>query len=108
MMRKGIFLVTLAFSFDLMIQAEGVCFPWQGAGTINLCKNPGKTNCLGVSSGNTCINLIGGPFVSGYSSGGYSCTIYAGRGCADTAISVDREGWSRFPITPLSIRCPCN
>jgi hypothetical protein len=46
--------------------------------------------------------------VSGYSSGGYSCTIYAGRGCADTAISVDREGWSRFPITPLSIRCPCN
>jgi hypothetical protein len=29
MMRKDIFLVALALSFDLMIQAEGACLPWQ-------------------------------------------------------------------------------
>lgn len=85
------------------------CLPWQGCGVINVCKSPGKTtNCIGVSSGSTCMNLIGGPFVSGFTSGDYRCTVYSAKGCGGSSHTVDKAGWSRFvQFTPKSIKCPC-
>ncbi|KAI5849252.1 hypothetical protein BZA05DRAFT_325507, partial [Tricharina praecox] len=72
---------------------------------LQLCKQQGKRNCLGVSSDDTCINLIGGPFVSGWAGGHYQCTIYAGSGCTGTRAMVDREGWSKFDFNAWSMRC---
>ena len=84
------------------------CPPWQGGGTINVCKKTGKTDCLGVGSTNTCINLTGGPFLSGFTTEGhYLCTIYEGLACSGRFVSVDRNGYSNFPFTPKSFRCPC-
>jgi hypothetical protein len=50
-------------------------------GTLNVCKQKGRINCLSVVSQNTCINLIGGPFVSGFTGGNYQCTVFRNRGC---------------------------
>lgn len=99
------FIVGISYLISI---TSAFCPPWQGGGTINVCKQRGKSNCLGVGSTNTCINLIGGPFVSGFTTGGgYSCTIYSGLACSGTSVSVNRSGWSSFPITPKSFRCPC-
>lgn len=101
------FHILIVVFISAFIGAEALCPPWQGGGTLNVCKNQGKTNCIGVSSSNTCINLTGGPFISGFSSGGYQCTIYSGLACSGTGITVNRSGWAKFPITPKSLRCPC-
>ncbi|KAA8892592.1 hypothetical protein FN846DRAFT_896715 [Sphaerosporella brunnea] len=87
--------------------ANAWCAPWNDGGVLQVCKNKGKTNCLGASSDDTCVNLIGGPFVSGFAGGPYSCTIYSENGCQGTAVSVDNAGWSSFPFTAYSFRCPC-
>lgn len=87
--------------------ANAVCAPWNDGGTLQVCKSTGKRNCIGASSDDTCINLIGGPFVSGYAGGGYTCRIYSRSGCAGSDVSVDRDGWSRFPFTARSFKCPC-
>ncbi|KAG5668944.1 hypothetical protein PVAND_016850 [Polypedilum vanderplanki] len=81
-------------------------WPYSG-GVLNVCKRQGKADCIGVTSTSTCINLVGGPFVSGFVSGNYKCTIYSSTGCSGTSTSVDRSGWSRFPFTPKSLKCPC-
>ncbi|KAJ1912106.1 hypothetical protein H4219_005728, partial [Mycoemilia scoparia] len=59
----------------------GWCPPWESSGTINVCKKGGKQGCLGVSSGDTCVNLIGGPFVSGFAGQDEACTIYKDVDC---------------------------
>jgi hypothetical protein len=100
------FIVSIFAIFCIIVAVQSACPPWKSGGTINVCKNRGKSNCIGVSSTNTCINLVGGPFVSGFSSSA-ACTIYSGLGCSGTSISVDRSGWANFPITPKSVRCPC-
>lgn len=87
------------------------CSPYDGTtgvGYINVCKQYGKQDCLTVSSTRrTCINLIGGPFVSGYSgSTAYECKIYSSTGCSGTVNYVDRAGWSWFPFTAKSYSCP--
>lgn len=89
------------------IESEAACAPWNSAGTINVCKTSGKKNCIGVSSGDTCKNLVGGPFVSGFTSGNYRCVVYSTTGCGGTYHSVDKDGWKNFCITPKSIKCPC-
>lgn len=89
------------------IGSEALCVPWKSGGVINVCKVVGKKTCIGVTSGNTCKNLVGGPFVSGYATGNYQCVVYSGTGCSGTYHSVDKEGWSKFCITPKSIKCPC-
>lgn len=106
MSRSLLFLIVAIFC--IFTTTSGLClWPW-GGGTINVCKNAGKTNCLGVGSTNTCINLVGGPFISGFVTGtGYSCKIYSSTGCSGTSTSVDHAGWSRFPFTAKSFRCPC-
>jgi hypothetical protein len=84
------------------------CAPWNDGGTLQLCHQPGKNDCVGASSDNTCINIVGGPHVSGYASGDYVCTIYSGLGCGgDSQSTVDKAGWRRFNIEPKSFRCPC-
>lgn len=92
---------------SVIIITSAWCPPWQGGGTINVCKLTKKRNCIGVGSTNTCINLVGGPFVSGFTTGNYRCTIYSRSGCAGTSVTVDSSGWSNFPIRPNSIKCPC-
>ncbi|KAG5681284.1 hypothetical protein PVAND_010735 [Polypedilum vanderplanki] len=84
-----------------------LCIWPKTGGVLNVCKREGKADCIGVTSSSTCINLVGGPFVSGFTTGNYQCTIYSSTGCSGTTISVDRSGWSRFPITPKSLKCPC-
>ena len=103
---KPFLFITLILTI-VVIGSESFCPLLQGGGTINVCKNSGKTKCIGVGSSNTCINLVGGPFVSGFSSGGYRCTIYSRAGCSGTTNTVDRGGWSRFPFIPQSVKCPC-
>lgn len=94
-------------SLLLLIVAIFCIFATTSGGYISVCKNTGKTNCLEVSSVNTCINLIGGPFISGFATGvGYSCTIYKSTGCSGTSTSVDHAGWKTFPFTAKSYRCP--
>lgn len=98
-------LVILFCAFFAIVNAA--CLPWHSGGVINVCKKTSKKECIGVTSGNTCKNLIGGPFPSGFSSGSYSCYIYSKAGCKGTSVTVDHDGWKSFPITPKSIKCPC-
>lgn len=83
------------------------CMPWNSGGVINVCKETFKKTCIGVSSGKTCKNLIGGPFLSGFTSGPYSCTIYNQTSCTGKKKSVDSDGYTEFPFKPKSIECPC-
>ncbi|KAG5681285.1 hypothetical protein PVAND_010736 [Polypedilum vanderplanki] len=99
-----ILLVILVFSINCSIQA--LCFHWKPCATIYVCRNFEKTNCFAVTCGKTCRNLVGGPYVSGFTSGS-SCVVYNGFGCSGTLVSVDRFGWSKFPIIPQSVRCLC-
>jgi hypothetical protein len=105
--RMKFILFTTLMIACFIVGSESWCWPGKGGGGINVCKNQGKSNCLPVSSTDTCINLIGGPFVSGYSQGHYSCTIHSSSGCSGTSVSVDKAGWSKFPFKPQSVRCPC-
>lgn len=99
-------LLTLILCF-IVIESESICWPWQGTGVINVCKNIDQTNCIGVSSGNTCINLIGGAFVSGFASGQYTCSIFKKAGCAGSQFLVHNKMNDPFPWDAESIRCPC-
>lgn len=103
---KVLMIIALALVIAVA-QSDAWCLPGKGGGTLSVCKSSGKVNCIGVGSTDTCVNLVGGPFVSGYSSGSYSCTIFSNTGCSGTSISVDKTGWTRFPITPKSMKCPC-
>ena len=103
-MLPSVIVLTIALAAST---ANAACVPWKDGGTLQVCKSAGKRNCLGASSDSTCINLIGGPFISGFSGGGYTCRIYSGSGCSGRYASVDRDGWSRFPFTARSFRCPC-
>jgi len=87
--------------------SPAVCWPWQSAGVIDVCKVAGKITCFGVSSGNTCVNLIGGPFISGFAGQDEACTIYSEVDCKGSSTPVDRLGWSLFPYTAKSVKCPC-
>jgi hypothetical protein len=75
-------------------------------GTLNVCKQKGRINCLSVVSQNTCINLIGGPFVSGFTGGNYQCTVFKNRGCGGSTNFVNSFGGD-FTFTAASLRCPC-
>lgn len=99
-----IFLMTISC---VILMANGWCSPLKKGGTLNVCKQTGKVNCLGVTSPDACINLVGGPFLSGFTSGNYKCTIYSEAGCGGTSFTCDNAGWSSFKITPKSIKCPC-
>jgi len=81
--------------------------PFKSAGVINVCKVAGKKTCFGVASGNTCVNLIGGPFISGFAGQDEACYIYSEVDCKGSSTHVDRLGWSRFPYTAKSVKCPC-
>lgn len=91
----------------VLVESEAYCSPWQEDGTINVCKFEGKKKCLQTSSSNSCINLFGGPFVSGYSSGSYNCTIYERVGCKGNSQSVDQSGHSKFLFNAAAYKCPC-
>lgn len=80
--------------------------PWNTGGIINICKKEYRVNCVLKSSTNTCLNLSGGPYYSGFSSGP-KCTIYSASGCAGTRITVDSTGYDIFPFQPKSFKCPC-
>ncbi|KAG5681282.1 hypothetical protein PVAND_010733 [Polypedilum vanderplanki] len=85
-----------------------ICFwPWKGNGVLNVCKQIDKIGCVGVSSDNKCENLVEGPYLSGFTSGNYTCTIFDSTNCVGTSVSVDKDGWNRFPIEPKSLKCPC-
>jgi hypothetical protein len=104
MIKKILIIFNIVFFISF---CDAFCFPWKSAGTINVCKAEGKQNCLGLSSGDTCINLTGGPFVSGFSGQSEACTIYSEVDCKGDSNPVDQAGWSRFPYTAKSIKCPC-
>lgn len=90
-----------------ILGSQAWCLPWQGGGTINVCKSVDKELCIGVASSNTCINLIGGPFVSGFSSESTGCHIFREKTCEGDVQHVDKTGFDKFPWQPLSLRCPC-
>ncbi|KAJ1921189.1 hypothetical protein H4219_000788 [Mycoemilia scoparia] len=87
--------------------AYGWCYPWQSSGTINVCKQEGKQDCRGVSSGDTCVNLNGGPFVSGFAGQSEACKIFSDVDCKGTSNPVDQSGWNKFAFAARSIECPC-
>ncbi|KAG5681283.1 hypothetical protein PVAND_010734 [Polypedilum vanderplanki] len=84
-----------------------LCIWPKTAGILNVCKQLDKEDCIGLTSNNICIDLNGGLFVSGYASGNYQCTIFSSTDCLGTSATVDKLGWSHFPIIPKSFKCPC-
>jgi hypothetical protein len=49
-----------------------------------------------------------GPFISGYSFGSYTCSVYASENCKGPYVSVDKWGWFKFPRGAVkSFICPC-
>lgn len=91
----------------LIYGSDAWCSPGRSGGTMMVCKNEGKSNCIAVNSPDSCINLTGGPFKSGYTNGNYRCTLYSVGGCAGTQWTADKAGYSRFSTLPNSVRCPC-
>lgn len=88
-------------------EADAWCSPWKTGSSMYVCKQWGKHDCINVNSGDACINLVGGPFVSGYSAGSHECTIYTEVACGGDDYNVDSEGYSGFRQQARSLRCPC-
>ncbi|CRL06153.1 CLUMA_CG019106, isoform A [Clunio marinus] len=105
-MKSFIFILFVLLHIFNELEAQN-CSRGRIPGIINVCRQTGRRNCVGVSSGNTCVNLNGGPFVSGFTSGNFQCTIHSDRGCRGRSERVTRIGSNRFSITPRSFRCPC-
>ncbi|KAJ1673276.1 hypothetical protein EV182_005553, partial [Spiromyces aspiralis] len=83
--------------------ADAICI-FGSASAVNMCKNANKSNCIPVTSGDTCVNLIGGPFKSAYTLGDYSCTVFKGAGCNFDTVNVNKVG-AAFPWDAASVRC---
>jgi len=100
-----ILFVSLALT---IVEIEGWCAPWKSGSSMYVCYGLRKTGrCINVSSGDACINLVGGPFVSGYSAGSDGCTVYSEVGCGGDSTWVDQSGYGKFPNRVRSLRCPC-
>jgi hypothetical protein len=91
---------------ELIDVEKAWCMPGNTGGILNICKKKGRGECKGVSSTNTCINIIGGPYVSGFTSGSYTCTIYKEAGCSSDSSRI-HSGSNNFPWPAKSYRCPC-
>lgn len=91
-----------------LLDINAQCWPWQDPGKMYFCGNPDKTKCNWRIGKFNCINYRGGvPAVSGYTDGDYECKIYKGDDCEGNIEYVNKTGWSPFPFTPKSYRCPC-
>lgn len=94
--------------FAMASLASGLCWPWQSPGVIILYKHEhlgGEARAVG--SVNTCINLEGGPYISGKAAGGYTCHVYSRLACNGDSNAVDHGGLNKFAFHAESIRCPC-
>ncbi|ORX85215.1 hypothetical protein K493DRAFT_85712 [Basidiobolus meristosporus CBS 931.73] len=105
-MKLDIILLSTAMLI-ITAQCNAWCPPWKSGSSMYVCKSTGKAKCINVSSGNACINLTGGPFISGYSAGSHKCTIYSEVKCGGNSYIVDKAGYSRFPKAARSLKCPC-
>lgn len=94
----------------VFFRANAWCVPWSKAGSINLCKGRGKTDCVSKEDDNSCGHLGGEYYVSGFTNGAYDCTIFRNFRCrvtwGDDIIRVNNFG-RNFPFEPVSFRCPC-
>lgn len=105
-MIRAIFVIALIFCASVRSEDEIISAACGRGGTLNVCKQPGRRNCLAVESRNTCINLVGGPFISGVTAGRYQCTVFKNRGCGGLTNSVNNYGGD-FTFVAASLRCPC-
>lgn len=74
---------------------------------LNVCKRTGHKGalnyCIGVSGG--CTNLIGGPFVSGFTTGAsYTCKVYSNTGCGGSMKTIGHSG-ANYGFQGKSYRC---
>lgn len=104
-MNRSIFVIVVLLC--VLAGAEEPAIAACRGGTLNVCKREGKVDCLSVVSSNVCINLIGGPFVSGFSGGNYQCTVFKNKGCGGSTNFVNSFGTNKFTFVPQSLRCPC-
>lgn len=96
--------ILVIFAVIFVIGSVAAC----RGGVLNVCKGANKSGqCIPVESRSTCINLIGGPFVSGFTNGMYFCRVWTGKGCRGDAISVGRVGGNFDRGTAWSLWCPC-
>ncbi|CRL06160.1 CLUMA_CG019131, isoform A [Clunio marinus] len=105
-MKAFIFSLFVLALLSSQVDAQRTCMPGRPSGVMNVCRQRGSTNCSRVESRNTCINLVGGPFVSGFAGQVPRCTIFANEGCrgSEERITSIRANFS-FPAR--SVRCPC-
>ncbi|ORX80702.1 hypothetical protein K493DRAFT_308258 [Basidiobolus meristosporus CBS 931.73] len=87
-MKFGIILFSIAM-LTVATQCSAWCPPWKSGSSMYVCKAAGKAKCINVSSGDACINLTGGPFISGYSAGSHKCTIYSAAVTPTLLIKLD-------------------
>lgn len=95
------FIVLMTF-----VGSKALCPPFYRSGIMNICKDANKQNCVAISNSNSCFNL-NVPYVSGFAGGNYNCQVYEKVGCGGNFVSVNAQGWSRFPWLAMGFRCPC-
>jgi hypothetical protein len=83
---------------------------WKKAGG-GIIKDWSKAMCVPSSvSEQECMKVpaAGGPFISGFSGGDYTCNVYARDDCRGAYTSVEMNGRFKFPGAAVkSFRCPC-
>lgn len=102
-----------AILFLALFETSAWCTVGKRRAKVFLCERQGKKSCIQIHEANDCVNLTGhgrnGNYVSGYTGGNYSCTVWERFDCRGKNFHVieGHKGSSMFPLRPWSVKCPC-